>query len=157
MSSPARKRINQIIPEFAKVVGERVLFVGVHPRIDYSSYFKDFETMDINPKMEPDIVGDIQNCPQIRDKTYNAVVMIGVYEYLERPFFAFKEISRILKIEGKALICLPGPAYYVDKPTVLPTIAPIVIRPLLMESIEVTYYRTDEPYYLHIIARKLWR
>ena len=152
--SPARKKINQIIPEFAKTVRDRVLFVGVHPKIDYSSYFKYFQTIDINPETDPDIIGDIQHCPGIGDKTYDAVIMIGVYEFLERPFLAFTEIHRILKNSGKALICLPGPAYYPDKPTVLPTIAPIVIRPLIMESMEITYYKNNEPYYLHIIARK---
>ena len=152
--SPARRRINQIISEFAKTVGERVLFVGVHPKIDYSPHFKYFQTMDINPAMDPDIDADIQRCPIIGDKTYAAVIMIGVYEYLDRPQLAFQEINRILKDGGKALICLPGPAYYPDKPTVLPTIAPIVIRPLIMESMEITYYRGNEPYYLHIIARK---
>lgn len=156
MSSPARIKINELIPEFAKKVGERVLFIGVHPKIDYSIYFKDYETMDINPKTEPDIVGDIQNCPEIRDNTYDGVIMVGVYEYLDRPQLAFREINRILKDRGRALVCVPGPAYYVDKPTVLPTIAPIVIRPILMESMEITYYKTSEPYYLHIIAKK-WK
>jgi ubiquinone/menaquinone biosynthesis C-methylase UbiE len=155
MSSPARKVINRIIPEFAKTVGDRVLFVGVHPKIDYSSYFRDFQTIDINPETNPNIVGDIQDCPEIGDKTYDAVIMIGVYEYLSNPYYAFHEINRILKYEGKALICLPGLAYHPNKPTVSAEIVSTVIKPLLIKNMEITYYQKNHrPYYFHIIARR---
>ena len=121
--SPARKDVNQAIFEFSKEIrpGSKILFVGVDPVWNYKFQFDHcvYETLDIKTSRHPDILGDIQNCPQIKDKTYDAIIMTGVYEYLDKPYIAIEEIYRVLKDKGKLLICMPGIAYYGDKrPTV---------------------------------------
>ena len=163
MPSVARKHINyEIMPRFAKMFkpGDWILFVGVSRPFDdlYKSMFSRslLETIDIkktNP--EPDMLGDISNCPEILDDFYAGVIMIGVYEYLKDRPGAFKEIYRILKPRGLALICVPGEGYYHDKPTVKPKDAESVIQPLRLKSMEITYYKSNIPNYIHLIGEKV--
>jgi len=120
-TSEGRLFINQkILPRLASELkeGDNVLFVGTDCAWDYKTLFfnpavlTNFETMDIKPDLKPDIVGDISNCPQIEDNKYDLVVLIGVYEFVNDKDSMFKEINRILKPEGKALLSLPGAGYY---------------------------------------------
>jgi len=120
-TSEGRLFINQkILPRLASELkeGDNVLFVGIDCAWDYKTLFfnpavlTNFETMDIKPDFKPDIVGDISNCPQIEDNKYDLVVLIGVYEFVNDKDSMFKEINRILKPEGKALLSLPGAGYY---------------------------------------------
>ena len=120
-TSEGRLFINQkILPRLASELkeGDNVLFVGTDCAWDYKTLFfnpavlTNFETMDIKPDFKPDIVGDISNCPQIEDNKYDLVVLIGVYEFVNDKDSMFKEINRILKPEGKALLSLPGAGYY---------------------------------------------
>lgn len=136
----------------------KVLFVGVHSHLDtfYREMLPDMETMDINPNtpVPPDIVGDIQYCPQVKDESYSGVIMVGVYESLTAPQKAFSEINRITRRGGKAMLGLPGPAYYPDKPVMTPERVFSEIKPLLLLNMDITYYRNDIPYYLSIISEK---
>jgi SAM-dependent methyltransferase len=94
-----------------------VLFVGTDTGWDYKSLFFnpsklcDFKTLDLK---EGDIVGDISECPQILNDSYDLVVLIGVYEFVnnDRKPLMFQEIHRILKPTGKAMLSLPGQGYY---------------------------------------------
>lgn len=149
----ARRAINQIVTKLATTDPERTLFVGVDPKWDYRDLFKIYETLDIRSDRNPDILGDIQDCPQIKDNTYDLVIMTGVYEYLNNPEKAFNEINRIITQNGAALICLPTKIYYPHKPTVEPNVALEVIKPLRMLTMNITYYK-NEPYYLNIYAEK---
>jgi len=52
-------------------------------------------------------VGDIENIP-FPDNTFDAVVCLGVVEYLDSDDQALREISRILKPAGIALLATPN-------------------------------------------------
>ena len=63
-------------------------------------------TCDIDPKLNPDIVGDIKNLP-CADESYDAVVVFEVLEHLPYEDFSvcLKEIKRVTR--GRAFISLP--------------------------------------------------
>ena len=120
-TSEGRKFINvELIPEMVEDLheGADVLFVGTDSSWDYKYFFWNpsilcnFKTMDINESFKPDIVGDISNCPQVEDNSQDLVLLIGVYEFVNDKDAMFKEINRILKPEGRALLSLPGAGFY---------------------------------------------
>lgn len=158
--SPARHDINElVIPMFARkfTKGGRILFVGVDPVWDYKDQFPNciYETLDKDKKRKPDILGDIQNCPQIENETYDGIIMTGVYEYLTEHEKAFREIYRILKPDGMLLLCAPGIMYYGNtKPWVTIETLPQVLKNFQIMMLFVTYYTSREPYYIHTFAQK---
>lgn len=157
MSTSARKRINEKIASFAKLFkdNDRVLFVGVNPDYDYKPLFKcEYLTLDIKEKMKPDIIADIQACPQIASNSFDGVIMAGVYEYLNEPEKAISEIYRLLKVKGKTLFCFPEIGYYSGKkPSVKPWEVSEKLEPLTTLSIDVISYR-GTPNYINILACK---
>lgn len=115
----------ELIPRFAETFedGAEIIFVGVHPLWDYSPFFNNprkichYRTLDNNPNTQPppDIVASIEECPSIETESIDGIIMIGVYEYLNRKAEAFAEINRVLKPTGRAVIAVPGRGYYPDK------------------------------------------
>lgn len=67
---------------------------------------KKYISLDINPEVKPDIVGDIHKIPAA-DNYFDAVICHSVLEHAANPFVAVNEIYRILKPGGPALIYLP--------------------------------------------------
>jgi ubiquinone/menaquinone biosynthesis C-methylase UbiE len=157
MASVARKLVNKAIEEYSKEMRGKVLFVGVSRAYHelYSKMFDEFVTLDINQKMKPDIVGDIQNCPQIPSGSYDGVIITGVWEYIGDHDKAILEIFRILKSDNSALICLPGAALYHDKPTVKLKDVASAVFPLRVDKVEIVYYKNQIlPFYLATFVRK---
>jgi SAM-dependent methyltransferase len=139
--------------------GNRVLFVGTDTGWDYKSLFFnpsrlcEFVTLDLK---DGDIIGDISDCPQIEDASFDLVVLIGVYEFVnnDRKPLMFKEINRILKPNGKVLLSLPGKGYY-ESPDNHVTIANVAekIQPLKIEELYVIEDRVDlDPTSIHVVA-----
>jgi SAM-dependent methyltransferase len=61
-------------------------------------------------------VGDIRNMP-FRDNTFDAVVCLGVIEYVETDERALREMWRVLKPGGRAVVSTPSavcPLYHAD-------------------------------------------
>lgn len=56
---------------------------------------------DEHPKF---IKGDICNCPQIPDNSFDIVYSQDTFEHIDKPWLAAKEIARILKPRGVAYI-----------------------------------------------------
>lgn len=143
-----------LLPRLAKSLpdGSRVLFVGTDSSWEYKSLFWNpsklclFETMDIKEHLKPDIVGDISNCPQIQNDTYDLLILIGVYEFVEDRPGMFNEINRILKPTGKALLALPGIKVYADeKHGVTPSQIHEKVLPLKIEELYVIEDQVDRP------------
>lgn len=151
--SPARSDVNGMIDYLASLSDsfDKTLFVGVDSRWDYRHLFDNYETLDINPKTNPNIVADIQDT-KIHDK-YDRIIFTGVYEYLEKPQKAMEEIYRLLADDGIALICVPCPGFYKDKPTVEPASIFKVLRLFKIREILITWYR-GVPSYIHCICNK---
>jgi hypothetical protein len=130
----ARTEVTRAIEDFSHQVKD-VLFVGVDTRYDYRHLFENYTTIDICPRRNPDIVGDIQFYDE---KKYEGVIMTGVYEYLDFPHMAFQRIS---EISQESLICLPGEAFYSDKPTVSISDVDTIIIPLKLREMRIVYYK----------------
>lgn len=63
--------------------------------------------IDINPKNNPDIVADAHNLSMIQSNSYDTVVATEVLEHCAEPKKVIKEICRILKKGGHAIISTP--------------------------------------------------
>lgn len=152
--SPARNHLNtKIIPNFAQIVKGKTLFVGVDSKWDYRTLFQEYVTLDIDPGKKPDIVGDIVSCPQIQDNSFDAVILIGVYEYVAEKERMFSEIWRILKPGGKVLASLPAKMYYQEDHKHFDFKDMNIFTGFKIEKIMFTYYR-EQPYYYHFFLRK---
>lgn len=151
----------KLLPKLASHLKDedRVLFVGTDTGWDYKSLFFnpsklcEFVTLDLK---EGDIIGDISDCPQIEDASFDLVILIGVYEFVnnDRKPMMFNEINRILKPTGKALLSLPGKGYY-ESPDNHVTVTNVAekIRPLKIEELYVIEDRIDlDPTSIHVVA-----
>jgi len=111
-----------LLPRMASILtnGDEVLFVGTDTSWDYKPFFWNpakqcpYFTLDISADNQPDIVGNIEECPQLESDRFKLVILIGVYEFLKRPDKAFSEIRRLLKPGGYLLVALPGKGYFSD-------------------------------------------
>jgi len=111
-----------LMPRMANILtnGEEVLFIGTDTNWDYKPFFWNpakqclYTTLDKNSTFNPDITANIESCPQIEDNRFSMVIMIGVYEFLDKIPEAFKEIHRILKPNGYLVVAFPGKGYYPD-------------------------------------------
>lgn len=170
--SEGRVFINkELLPRIASKLPDedgKVLFVGCHKYWDYSPFFNnpgkllEFKTLDKHPGGDdqpvPDYNLSIEDCKEIEDETFDLVVMVGVYEYLDHKKEAFSEIERILKKGGAALISVPGKGYYPDENRAMsPEDAFEKVKPLRVRELYVTYEQPPEvpPTAIHIVAEKL--
>lgn len=157
----------KLLPRLADELGDssRVLFVGVHKRWDYKPLFHNpknlcrFETLDKLPgggdQPVPDYHMSIENCEGIKDNTFDLIVMIGVYEFLDHKEDAFSEINRILKPGGRAMISVPGKGYYPDNNRALdPWDAWWKMKPLRILEMYITFERAEAPTAIHVLAEK---
>lgn len=104
-SGPNRPtRLQTLIAETMSGVGihgGKLLEIGgrAHP---IGTSFPSFECFHLDlKKTAPDvIVADITNCPEVEDASFDAIVSIDVFEHINRPWLAAKEIIRLLKPGG---------------------------------------------------------
>lgn len=151
-----------LIPRMASILsnGSRVLFVGTDTSWDYKPFFWNpskqcpYETLDKAERFTPDIVGDIQNCPQITGETYGLVILIGVYEFLEKKAEAFKEINRILVKDGYLLVALPGKGYYPDHRGVSPQEVYDILKDFRILETYNIYEGKEEPNSVCVLCQK---
>jgi len=164
-TTEGRRLINTILlPRLAEGLaeGDTVLFVGTETNWDYKPLFFnpkllcDYKTLDIAERFNPDIVGSIEECPMIPDSSQNLVVLIGVYEFVNRKTEMFKEIARILKPEGRALLSLPGIGYYKSPDNAVePWEVFEKIKPLFAKEMYIIGERADaRPTSVHVVASK---
>lgn len=92
--SPCRAWYNDWVKDNVK---GKVLDVGKSRFWDYG-----FETIDINKRLNPSIIGDICNSG-LSDNTYDTILSNGMYEFVEDPQKMVDEVKRILKPEGIAI------------------------------------------------------
>ena len=112
--SQGREFLNKVaIPALASKMGDEdmVVIVGVNRNYNYKEMFPKVLEIDINPATNPDIVDDICHS-QLQSEVAKAVLFIGVYEFLENPTLAIKEVHRILKPNGHLLAALPGRGHW---------------------------------------------
>lgn len=88
----------------AGITGGAVLEIGgrQHPRGRVFGPGFSYVNLDLEHSDETTIVGDITDCPEIADGTYDVVLSVDVFEHVDRPWLAAAEIARILKPGGLA-------------------------------------------------------
>ncbi len=81
-----------------------------------SIYAEGVDTLDISDhEGRTDYVGDIQNMP-LADDTYDSVLCTQVLHHVPDPQRAMREIARVLKPGGKALITVPHLSWLHNEP-----------------------------------------
>lgn len=66
----------------------------------------DLKSMDIDPAMNPDIIGDVCRIP-FPDQSIDFIIMMEVLEHVKEPFIAVSEIYRVLKPGGRVILSTP--------------------------------------------------
>lgn len=65
----------------------------------------EYHAMNLEGQVHPRvIIGDITNCPQIPDNSFDFIYSLDCFEHINKPWLAAKEITRILKPGGLAYI-----------------------------------------------------
>lgn len=155
-------RIIQKLPDVGKVLN-----VGVHKYWDYSCLFNnpakllDYESMDTHPgggdQPVPTHNMSIESCDAIPDNTYDCILMIGVYEYLDHKKEAFGQIYRMLKPDGIAVCTIVGEGYdAAPNNHIKPENVWNDMAPLRVDEVYCTYEQKGKPpTAVHVIARKI--
>lgn len=89
----------------AGVAGGDVLEIGAreHPRTDvFAPPTWSYSVLDIEDCTAevPVLVGDITNCPEFADESFDVIVSVDVFEHVNRPWLAAAEIERLLRPGG---------------------------------------------------------
>lgn len=63
-------------------------------------------TLDVNPAVRPDVIGDAHALP-FRSGTFDSVVSSQVFEHLHSPWVAAGEVSRVAAHDGTLLLAVP--------------------------------------------------
>jgi SAM-dependent methyltransferase len=141
--------------------GNEVLFVGTDTAWDYKPFFWNpskqcpYFTLDNNSNYNPDIVADIQKCPEVPDDKFSLILLIGVYEFLDHKAEAFAEIKRILCKDGFLLVALPGKGYYNDNRGVARSETLEVLKDFRVLETYFIYEGNEEPNSIICICQKL--
>ena len=151
-----------LVPRLAGVLksGDRVLFIGTDTSWDYKPFFWNpakqcpYQTLDKNENYKPDLVGNIENCPQISTNFYSLIILIGVYEFLDHPDEAFKEIYRILVPGGYLMVAFPGKGYYNDNRGVTPQQTYDILKGYQVLETYCLYEGNKEPNSICVLAQK---
>jgi len=103
----SKKLLRDKFRKFAIYLSGYVLDVGCG-RKPYRKFLKcrEYIGMDINEKVNPDIIGKVTNIP-FDDETFDAVICTEVLEHLQEPSSGLKEIRRVLKKNGILYITVP--------------------------------------------------
>lgn len=150
-----------------------VLFVGEHRYWCYQSFFNnpaklmDFKSIDIHPGSgkigdenyypTPDYNMSIETCDGIPDDSFDCIVMIGVYEYLDHKKEAFAQIYRMLKPGGIAVMSIVGEGYDpAPNNHIKPENVWNDLLPLRVDEVYTTYEQKDKPpTAVHVVAKKV--
>ncbi|NBW33546.1 MAG: class I SAM-dependent methyltransferase [Cytophagia bacterium] len=127
MKSKARQECEDAVKQFADHINQKLslstgnlLYVGIAgdpPGGEYSPMFSKFniKTFDIGEKWKPDILGDITKT-DFKDNSWDVIVCVQTIEHIPNIWDLPKEISRILKPGGYAIIDCPWMYPYHGEP-----------------------------------------
>jgi len=107
---PSRRRrgANHILHHLKQqgITKGKVLEIGAFKRPCMSPFPPEkfeFNILELGDRTRHDIPilkGDITNCPQLADNSYDVVMSHDVFEHIDKPWLAASEIQRILKPGG---------------------------------------------------------
>lgn len=110
MHTPGRFYINHFLQQHAPSCRGVFLEFG-DPQ--YRTFFDSalierYDILDVQPGPDVTIIGDLQDCPEIANDTYDVIVCTQVLEHVPNPFRAVAELHRILKPGGRLLVTVPA-------------------------------------------------
>ena len=99
-----------------------VLDIGQSARHDKRIFNRiNYTTFDLDPTIEPDILGDICDMGMIRDGSYDGIVCCAILEHVYAPWRAVQELGRITSSGGMLFGYVPflygyhaNPGHYSD-------------------------------------------
>ena len=116
MVSKCRQECTEAVTQFSKIInsetdGGSLLYVGIAgdpPGGEYTPLFPKYttKTFDADPVWKPDIVGDITNS-NFEDESWDAIICVQVLEHVPNIWDAPREMARILKTGGYAIVDSP--------------------------------------------------
>jgi SAM-dependent methyltransferase len=104
MKKITRKNLEKFLAQHATDV--LILDIGagnVSTNHSYTQFFPNRHTVDLDPKRQPDTVGDIHALP-FDDNSQEVVVCTEVLEHCHTPQKAIDELRRVLKPGGKLIL-----------------------------------------------------
>ena len=162
-TTAGRYKINtELMPRLAWMLknGDEVLYIGTDSSWDYKTFFWNpgkqcpFTTIDSNPGLKCDIVGNIEEMPHVESGRFSAVIMIGIYEFLNHPDKAFEEIKRVLKPNGILFVAFPGKGYYNDNRGITPQGCFDLLYGMTPSEMHLLYEGKDVPNSIIVFAKK---
>lgn len=162
-TTAGRYKINkELMPRLAWMLqdGDEVLYIGTDSSWDYKNIFWNpskecpFTTIDMSEHLNPDIVGNIEEMPHVESGKYSAVIMIGIYEFLNHPNKAFEELKRVLKPGGILFVAFPGKGYYNDNRGITPAGCLEALQGFVATEMHLLYEGKDVPNSIIMFARK---
>jgi SAM-dependent methyltransferase len=116
MKSTTRSECESAVTLFSHIINQKkntgnLLYVGIagDPKGgEYSPLFSNFtiSTFDADVKWNPDIVGDITKS-SFADNSWDVIICVQVIEHIPNLWDLPKELKRILKNDGYAIIDCP--------------------------------------------------
>jgi SAM-dependent methyltransferase len=116
-NSKGREYLNRkLMPYFASFFknGDRILFVGRHPKWDYSIFFNgphkqcEYIVSDIDKETNPDVIDDITQS-KFETNSFDGVIIIGIFDSFKpgsKPDNFKSELVRIIRPGGRVLMAL---------------------------------------------------
>ena len=107
-----RRLLNQTINNYIELMDGKILDIGGEKKNQIDGWNKDqllnsdITYVNIDKRYTPDILASAYEIP-VKNNSYDVVFCFELLEHLEKPSLALKEISRILKINGRAFISMP--------------------------------------------------
>lgn len=86
-------------------------YANTYITVDNASSDVQFE----NPETKPDVISDVLSMP-FKENTFDTVICTEVLEHVEDPLALMREISRILKKDGNAIVSSGWIAAYHQEP-----------------------------------------
>jgi len=63
--------------------------------------------LDIDPNNKPDVLADLDTILHFPDNSFDTIVSVACLEHVPRPWYTIKELHRVLRPNGFAVICIP--------------------------------------------------
>ena len=104
MKKITRKHLRPYLSKYS--TKKKVLDIGggrVDTNHSYEDLFPNRHTFDIDPKREPDTVGDAHSLP-FENESFEFILCTEVLEHLHSPHVAISEMNRVLKKGGEIVL-----------------------------------------------------
>ncbi len=102
-----KSRISRIVENNFSEKSEKVLDIGCGEKPFYMKNIKGkVICFDIRKTYISDVVGDAMKLP-FKNQAFDAVTSINSFYYIDNPFEALEEVSRVLKRRGRFFLIMP--------------------------------------------------